>query len=357
MDPFDISCQSIYESLNIKKDVSKVIFVYSLPKVGSTSLITTLRIFGSSMFNLIHIHDENMLNHIFGINNITIIDFIQYCSSQEHEVLVIDIYREPIERKISDFFEKISLHFNTSEDNMYKYPLSTLIERFNNIFPQIPNFDPLRNRYNLDLPLHFNHDQGFDLFKRNNVSFLSLRLRDSHNWGTILSTNLGINIKMVKDYETSSKKINLIYQSFKNEFKIPINYLEDLKNNSDLLYYLSKDELNNYLDLWQTKTSLQHIGYSPEQYEFYIKLSSSNNLEDKIKPFHYKDEGCICLACSKQRNFIQKLILSNRYNGEKIHHHICVDIFKRYQQNLIRRLPNTLSTGRTRNLSKMQIFG
>ena len=48
----------INETLSINKNPNKkLIFVYSAPKVGSTSIVSSLRIFGSAMFNNIHIHD------------------------------------------------------------------------------------------------------------------------------------------------------------------------------------------------------------------------------------------------------------------------------------------------------------
>jgi hypothetical protein len=37
-------------------------------------------------------------------------------------VYVIDVYRSPIERKMSEFFEKIAdMHFNTTEENLNNY--------------------------------------------------------------------------------------------------------------------------------------------------------------------------------------------------------------------------------------------
>ena len=37
---------------------NKLVFVYSAPKVGSTSIVSSLRIFGIDKFSVIHIHDE-----------------------------------------------------------------------------------------------------------------------------------------------------------------------------------------------------------------------------------------------------------------------------------------------------------
>ena len=35
---------------------NKIIFIYSKPKVGSTSLVSSIRLFGCDVYNVIHIH-------------------------------------------------------------------------------------------------------------------------------------------------------------------------------------------------------------------------------------------------------------------------------------------------------------
>ena len=39
---------------------------------------------------------------------------------------------------------------------------------------------------------------------------------------------------MVKDYETNNKIIGSLYSKFKNEYKLPSNYLEIIKNDKYL---------------------------------------------------------------------------------------------------------------------------
>ena len=52
----------------ISKQNKPIIFVYSPPKVGSTSLISTFRLFFIHSHNIIHIHDEEMLKVLFNVN-------------------------------------------------------------------------------------------------------------------------------------------------------------------------------------------------------------------------------------------------------------------------------------------------
>ena len=98
----------INEKLNINKfPTNKLVFVYSGPKVGSTSIVSSLRIFGTDKISVIHIHDEEMLKVLANINNITINEIILFNKYLGNDVHVLNVYRSPIERKISVFFEKI----------------------------------------------------------------------------------------------------------------------------------------------------------------------------------------------------------------------------------------------------------
>lgn len=342
-------CKIVYSKLNINSDIQKIIIVYSLPKVGSTSLITSLRIFGSRAFNLIHVHDENMLEHLLNEKEILITDFIHYLSTLQHKVYVIDIYRSPIERKISDFFEKITLHFNTAEENINKHKIETLIDRFQKIFNNIPNLDPLIHKYNIEIGKSFDFEKKYNLFQSNNITYISLRLKDSKIWGEILSGIFEQKIMIISDYETNNKIIKQIYNEFKKKYLIPINYLESISSDKDFNYYYDEEEKKEYLDMWKEKITDEYVGFSTAEYKLYINIVSSNNLEDKIKSLHYKDEGCLCMACSKQRAFVQSLILQNKYTAQKIHHGQSVDNYLLQKAKILNRFYK-------KPFGRMQIF-
>ena len=120
--------ESIDKMFNIL--TNHYIFVYTPPKVGSTTLVTSLRISLGNDYNIIHIHDEIMLNVLTGIHNVKINDIIHFLSNQGKKVYVIDVYRTPVERKMSEFFEKISsLHFNNTAENISKYSIKRITDR------------------------------------------------------------------------------------------------------------------------------------------------------------------------------------------------------------------------------------
>jgi hypothetical protein len=303
------------ELLNINKfPHNKLIFVYSGPKVGSTSIVSSLRIFGREKFSIIHIHDEEMLNMLGHINGITVNEIILYNKYIGKKVYVIDVYRSPIERKISAFFEKIGVyHFNNTDENVNKYNIERVINRFNKILPYIANGDHFIDKYNINIPEHFDYNNKYLLVEENGISYIKLRLKDSAIWGSILTNLLGSKIGIVKDYESNNKPIKDLFLKFKTVYKIPKNLLGDIMKCRYLNYYYSPTELNEYYGQWlnnSVKTTTNFVSYTEEQYKIYEDLTMENSYIDYIQLNHYIDEGCSCKACDIKRSILATKILN-----------------------------------------------
>ena len=242
-------------TLNISKP--KIVFIYSAPKVGSTSLVSSLRLFGINKIDIIHIHDETMLKVLTNINNVTINEIIEYNKYLGKDVYVINIYRSPIERKISTFFEKIgSYHFNNTDENLNTYNIQCVINRFNNIFPHLCDGDHFIDKYNIPIPDNFDYTNKFLLVVENGIKYIALRLKDSDLWHQILSNIFHFNIHVIKDYESSNKPIKDLYNSFKKNYKIPKNLLKEQINDTYFKYYYSKSEIDDYYNSWLIKSTL-----------------------------------------------------------------------------------------------------
>jgi len=314
--------------LGIKPNTNKsLIFVYSMPKVGSTSLITSLRLFAINKFMIFHLHSEIMLKVLSNIDDVSINDIILYNKSLGHNVYVIDIYRSPIELKISSFFENIgSLHFNNSDTQINKYDVNFVINRFNNIFPYIGNGDYFMDKYNITIPDTFDFHQKYSLVIQNDIKYIKLRLRDADNWGKILSELLNIEIKLVKEYETNNKTTKDLYNLFKENYRIPQNLFEIVKDCKYLNYYYSTDEKAEYINTWNNKISTDHVYYNICEYNLYNKISTENRHINEIQTHHYSDAGCRCKLCNIKRNIIKKT-----FNGHC--HIIHEDMIKIYTKS------------------------
>jgi hypothetical protein len=226
------------EQENIHNSIEKLfntttdnyIFIYTPPKVGSTTLVTSLRVSLGKTYNVIHIHDEIMLSVLTGINNVKINDIITYLTDNGKKVYVIDVYRTPVERKMSEFFEKISpYHFNNTEDNINNYSIKRVSDRFNKLFPHLENGDHYIDKYGISEVIPFDFNKKYTIQEQNGISYIKLRLCDSHLWGNILSSILQTDIIIISDYKTESKGIADLYKRFKTEYKLPINFFETIK--------------------------------------------------------------------------------------------------------------------------------
>ena len=312
----------IFSSVLKKTDIqNNIIFIYTPPKVGSTSLVSSIRISASNKFLIIHIHDEIMLNFFTGINTVTINEIIKYNNYIGKNVYVIDVYRTPIERKFSEFFEKISpYHFNNSEENINKYSIKRVVDRFNKVFPYLAIGDHYIDKYDIPLPNSFDFTNNFLNIKHNNINYIKLRLKDSAKWGQILSKILGTEIIIVNDYETSNKIIGELYAKFKNEYKIPNNYLEIIKNDKYLLFYYSTEERNKYLNLWSNRSTDSVLPYTEGEYKFYVNLNLENQIYPDLQTEHYIDNGCLCKGCSLKRKYIFEKAKKGITIKEKINH-------------------------------------
>lgn len=314
--------EEVNRKLNIYHDT--LIFIYTVPKVGSTSLVSSFRIFGGNNYGIIHIHDETMLEKLINVTDIKVNDIIEYNAQLGKKVYVFDIYRNPIERKISAFFEKIgSHHFNNSDEMVNRYNINKVIKRFNNIFPYLANGDHYIDKYNLDneLPQTFPHDQKYLIIEKNGIKYIKLRLKDVDEWEQILSRIFRHKICIVKDYQSENKMIKDLFINFLEKYKIPENYLNEIMTQCRYInYYYSQRERQEYFDKWNLKKCESKIPYTIEQYRVYEDICLENCYNDKIQLHHYLDDGCSCKACIIKRNSIKQLILNKKYNGERIFH-------------------------------------
>ena len=347
----------IFNSISTQTETkNNIIFVYTPPKVGSTSLVSSLRISLSKTFSVIHIHDEIMLNFFTGIQNITINEIIQYNKYIGKNVYVIDIYRTQIERNISEFFEKLACHhFNNTEENINNYDINKIIKRFNSIFSYLPYNDYYTELYNIPQIEKFDFEKKYLYQVVNNIHYIKLRLKDSNVWDKILTTLLGNEIVIINDYQTSKKVIGKLYEKFKKTYKIPSNLLDSIKTCKYLSYYYNEKERNEYLKTWESKSTTYFETYTKEQYDVYLKICLENQYIPDLDTNHYIDIGCLCKLCSNKRQDIFQKAKNGVKINEKINHNELVNEFNTKQQVIIAQINNKINkpTYKSINHAKM----
>lgn len=305
-----------------------IIFVYTPPKVGSTSLVSSLRLSASEKYIVLHVHDETMLSVLTGYDNphnVTIMDIIHFNASLGKRVFVIDIYRTPLERKMSIFFENIAyFHFNNKEENVNKYDLNKVMHRFNSLFMHIGNEDYFQEKYGLTdlINCEFDFDKKFSAVDNENITFIKLRLQDFDEWSTILSSILNIDIVMIQDNNGDNKQTGELYHRFKKEYKVPINFLEWIKDSDrNFLSYNSEEERKNYLYKWNVQCVQPFLSsFSKEEYNFYLQISKENQWQYIIQKDHYLDFGCVCYHCIVKRREIKNVLKRGEHVSTRIIH-------------------------------------
>jgi hypothetical protein len=314
--------QIIIEAFNklFTNNCNNYIFIYTPPKVGSTTLVTSLRVSLGKTYNIIHIHDDVMLNVLTGLN-VRVNEIIEYIASIGKNIFVIDVYRPAIERKMSEYFEKLSpYHFNNTEENIRNYNIKRIINRFNKIHPYLALEEHYFDKYNIDTPLPFDFDKKYTVQLFNGVKYVKLRLMDSHQWESILSQILQTKIVIINDYQTKDKGIGDLYNRFKQEYKLPQNYYEDFKNDKYFNFYYSEEERNAYLNCWKNKLDNASIPYTKKEYHFYMNICLENQFYNDIQFEHYIDNGCFCNGCSQKRRDAYFKALNGEQITEKIIH-------------------------------------
>jgi hypothetical protein len=313
----------VSDDFSIEKN-KNIIFVYTPPKVGSTTLVSSIRLNACGKFTVLHLHNEIMLKVLYNITDVTVNDIIHFNKFLGKNVKVIDIYRSPIEQKISTFFENIhSLHFNVPECKLNTFDVNRLIKRFNQVFPYLKTNDHFRNNYNINFPEKFDFLNKYIHVNENGIDYYKMRLTDSNEWNYILPKILGLNINIyiINDYETDKKPLKDIYSIFKQNYRIPDNLFEMIENDENLNYYYSNYEKNKYLNMWRLKLNNQKFKtFNPEEYVFYMDIALDNQYMSEIQMEHYIDLGCLCNACCRKRAKTLMKLKNGEIVNEKINH-------------------------------------
>lgn len=291
---------------NLYRDL---VVLYCPKKVGSTSMVSSIRISATDKFSVFHTHDNIIYKSFSEHKDFTVEDLkmnaenINKFTNKPRKVYIIDIYRNPIERKISEYFEDLGiLHFNQIGENLYSYPMIKIAKRFNDIFPWISSIDYFKQNYKIPQPSSFDFENGYIKYEQDNITWIKLRMNDSNKWGEILSRILDTEITIVKDYETDLKPISILYNKFKEEYRLPVNYFRLIESDPEVNFYLTPEEKYKYLNSWVNKLSDEYIGFTRKEYDLYMKITLENQYYDIKKSGHYIDDGCVCTDCKEKRN-------------------------------------------------------
>ncbi len=147
-----------------------------------------------------------------------------------------------------------------------------------------------------------------------------MRLCDSHFWSSILTNIFQSHIVLITDYQTESKKIGELYKKFKSEYKLPINFFENIKTCRYFNFYYNEEERTSYLNVWQNRVCEEFNSYTEPEFIFYMQICLENQYINDLQIEHYIDNGCFCKYCSLKRKDIYFRAKSGETKFDKIIH-------------------------------------
>lgn len=225
------------------------IFVISGGKCGSSTLRET---FLSNQYKCIKAHNPQCFKSQFGYDGFY--DTIDKCSIKKN-LIIVDSYRTPIERKISSFFHngqnKIPNFLNLSIpeqialfNDKYLYTLEN-----NHIINDIYKY------YNIPDDKIYDVNRKYLIQQHNNLVIIKLHYNDIKEWGKILSNIFKKPIKLISSNVTNTKPYYNAYKEFLNTYKVPKEYLlEELSNDEHFKKYQTPEQQNYYIDYWLKKS-------------------------------------------------------------------------------------------------------
>jgi hypothetical protein len=276
-------------------------------------------------FCVFHTHEETVVTIVKGNNtnkNINVNELIKNGevfneeTQQYRKIYVIDVYRPTLEKRISEYFQDLAeKHFNNIEENISHYDINKIIKRFNDIFPHMEHVDYYKEKYDIPIEetqLPFNFDKGYNMYINKNVTYLKLRLIDSHMWSIIISDILNEKIYIVKDYASENKTIGTLYKKFMANYGLPYNFFRMIELCPQLQFYYTQQERENYLDGWRKKIINSYVSFNNTEYIFYKKICEENRTMFINSNLHYSDDGCLCNVCKQKRKTNIENIKNNK---------------------------------------------
>jgi hypothetical protein len=216
-------------------------------KCGSTTLSNTLE---KNNFKNIKVH--NKLDFYNQFNYDGLIEKINKNLNKNlnKKFYIFDSYRNPIERKISSFFQNIQ---NSHDINYKNNSIEELINIFNNNFintiEEYHSINEILDEYKLEHFKYFDFEKRYNIIEKENLVFIKLLFKDINIWSLLLSEIFGKEISLHNGNISEHKEYYNTYIQFKKKYRVPKSYIDNiLKNDKEFKIYNTEEEQKKYID-------------------------------------------------------------------------------------------------------------
>ena len=225
------------------------VFIYCGGKCVGSTLCTT---FNKNEYNTIHVHSSITWVSVSQRDQ-SIYEVINSSHQQYNQIFIIDSYRNPIERKISSFFQNITILL---PDYKNMNTLQMIVWFNSNFLNENENYHPLNEvlaHYNVPLFTTYDFYNKYNIVTTpDNKTFIKLRFKDINSWDTILSRIFDKNIIVHPDNLTANKDTYELYTQFKKLYKLPKTYIQNIINDTEFKIYNTPEEQEKYIEYWSS---------------------------------------------------------------------------------------------------------
>ena len=174
--------------------------------------------------------------------------FYNFIDEGDEEIVLIDVYRPPIERCLSKFFDNLSANpiFLSSSSAEF---INELFCRDFQYFKSYTHFpEEIILRYRLNIP-EFDFNKKYLKVTQGKITYVKIQFSDIGKWGDILSEIFGKKIRIQKDNINNNTK----YIETKNCLRINNQIYGFILQDKYLKQNMTEDSRNYYLKYWKER--------------------------------------------------------------------------------------------------------
>jgi hypothetical protein len=278
-----------YYHLRLKREISRqdqLILVYQMGKVGSSSVVRSLKTqnfltFNVHTFNPYYLKkDEQLYKKEFiagSINAKTLWDELLFRKQLGRRfngkpIKIITLVRDPVARNISLFFQWPNMIMEHTAD---KYHLRSPSFDYEKVFSTDGIEDKMAQLFMTQFKLHerpliwldkelkhhfgidaycydFPKEKGYSTYREGNIEAMLIKLEKlSEVAGEAFSKFLGIeSFQLIPANIGRKKNTSDLYERFLNSIKLPSDYLETMYNSRFVKHFYSRKEIEGFRARW-----------------------------------------------------------------------------------------------------------
>jgi len=243
---------------------TNVLLVYSIPKTGTSTLISSLseiNIFADK-FHEITKKGFPLLVDMFAKYKQDIFSILKSRKS----VKIVSILREPISQFFSSIFQLQGMEFggviirSIQSGKSFADSIAQILAHRKwgntpNLFFEPLNWfdDELKAVFGIDVHAHpFDREKGYSIIKQGNAEVLVMKLEKLNSLEQVIAEFVGApRFKLLNDNVGSDKLYKYLYKQVKQTIKIPREVFDFYYNDPRMGHFYSEEEIAGFLKKWE----------------------------------------------------------------------------------------------------------